>query len=91
MATAFALALSRIVPCYRLFPARLSVSGDGDGQMRILMIVAAAAQLMGCAAFAPKADESSDYQASTDRYLACILTNSNDPQQCEVAWALLLM
>ena len=34
-------------------------------------------------------DESSDYQASTDRYLACILTNSNDPQQCEVARVLM--
>ena len=91
MATAFALALNRIVPCYRPFPARLSVSGDGDGQMRILMIIAAAAPLMGCeiAAFAPKADESSDYQASTDRYLACIIANSSDPQQCEVARVLM--
>ena len=83
--------LRRGVPCYRPFPARLSVSGDGDGQMRILMIIAAAAPLMGCeiAAFAPKADESSDYQASTDRYLACIIANSNEPQQCEVARVLM--
>ena len=59
--------------------------------MRILMIIAAAAPLMGCeiAAFAPKADESSDYQASTDRYLACIIANSNEPQQCEVARVLM--
>jgi len=65
--------------------------GGWKRAMRILMIVAAAAPLMGCeiAAFAPKADESSDYQASTDRYLACILTNSNDPQQCEVARVLM--
>jgi hypothetical protein len=39
--------------------------------MRILMIIAAAAPLMGCeiAAFALKADESSDYQTSTNSYL----------------------
>src|SRR6516225_4036335 len=83
--------LRRGVPCYRPFPARLSVSGDGDGQMRILMIIAAAAPLMGCeiAAFAPKADESSDYQASTDRYLPCIIANSSDPKRCEVQRALM--
>jgi hypothetical protein len=59
--------------------------------MRILMIIVAAAPLMGCeiAAFAPKADESSDYPASTDRYLACIIANSSDPQQCEVARVLM--
>ena len=59
--------------------------------MRILMIIAAAVPLMGCeiAAFAPKADEGSDYQASTDRYLACIIANSSDPRQCEVARALM--
>jgi hypothetical protein len=46
---------------------------------------------MGCeiAAFAPKADESSDYQASTDRYLACIIANSSDPQECDVARVLM--
>ena len=77
------------MPCYRPFPARLSV--DGDGQMRILIIIAAAAPLMGCeiAAFAPKADEASDYQASTDRYLACIRANSSDPKRCEVQRALM--
>ena len=65
--------------------------GGWKRAMRILMIVAAAAPLMGCeiAAFAPKADESSDYQASTDRYLACIIANSSDPQQCEVARVLM--
>ena len=59
--------------------------------MRILMIIVAAAPLMGCeiAAFAPKTDEASDYQASTDRYLACIRANSTDPQQCEVARVLM--
>jgi hypothetical protein len=59
--------------------------------MRILMIIAAAAPLMGCgiAAFAPKADESSDYQASTDRYIACIAAHSTDPKQCEVLRALM--
>jgi len=59
-----------------------TVGIEGRGrQIRILMIVAAAAPLMGCeiAAFAPKADESSDYQASTDRYLACIIANSSNP------------
>ena len=77
------------MPCYRPFPARLSV--DGDGQMRILIIIAAAAPLMGCeiAAFAPKADEASDYQASTDRYLACTRANSSDPKRCEVQRALM--
>ena len=59
--------------------------------MRILVIVVAAAPLMGCeiAAFAPKADARSDYQASTDRYIACIAAHSNDPQECEVARALM--
>jgi hypothetical protein len=43
------------------------------GRKPAATIIVAAAPLMGCeiAAFAPKADESSDYQASTDRYLAC--------------------
>ena len=59
--------------------------------MRILMIVAAAAPLMSCgiAALAPKPDEGSDYQASTDRYLACIRANSSDPKRCEVQRALM--
>jgi len=55
------------VPYYRPISCpTVGIEGRGR-QMRILMIVAAAAPLMGCeiAAFAPKADESSDYQAST--------------------------
>jgi hypothetical protein len=48
------------------------------------MIVAAAAPLLGCeiAAFAPKADESSDYQASTDRYLIQAILNSVRWREC---------